>query len=140
MNRIHLATKTLTATCISIMLMTSSHAASDSSKAAANKGQIVLENTRGTSQEEIATVDVLNEICPKILGVNNNKNFSKGYRNLLRELLPSIKNPELSVKSMRTDPDYMKILDNARTRALAEKAEDNREVCLEVLHYPAPKK
>ncbi len=138
MHRIHLATKTLTATYISILLITSGHAATKSNKAA-NSGQVEVESTKGTSQEEIATVDVLNDICPQILGKNNNKNFRKGYANLLRELLPSIKNPVLSVQSMHTDPDYMNILENARTKALAEKIEDNREVCLEVLHYPANK-
>lgn len=133
MQRIHLATKTLTATCLSFLLITTSHAA-------ANSGQVVIENTQGTSQEEIASIDVLNEVCPQILGANNNKNFRKGYSNVLRELLPSIKNPVLSVQSMHTDPDYMSILDNARTKAFAEKVEDNREICLEVLHYPTPKK
>lgn len=137
MHRIHLATQMLSAACLSILLITSSHAASKTDKGA---GPIVVENNRGTSQEEIATIDALNDLCPNILGANNNKNFRKGYRNLLRELLPTIKNPELSVKSMHTDPDYMKILDNARAKALTEKVEDNREVCLEVLHYPAPKK
>lgn len=140
MYRIHLATKTLTATCFSILLITSAHAATESNKATTNLGQVVVEDTKGTSQEEIAAVDILNEICPQILGQNNNKNFRKGYGNLLRELLPSIKNPILSVQSMHTDPDYMNILDSARTKALAEKVEDNREICLEVLHYPTPKK
>ncbi len=140
MHHLHLATKILTATSLSILLISTGHTASKTNKTEANAGQVVVEKTNGTSQEEIATVDALNDICPQILGANNSKNFRKGYRNLLRELLPSIKNPELSVKSMHTDPDYMKILDNARTRALAEKVEDNREVCLEVLHYPAPKK
>ncbi len=140
MHRIHLTTKTLTATCISILLITSGHAATKSNKAAENPGQVVVENANGASQEEIATVDVLNEICPQILGQNNNKNFRKGYSNLLSELLPSIKNPVLSVQSMHTDPAYMSILENARTKAVAEKVEDNREICLEVLHYPAPKK
>lgn len=140
MHHLHLATKILTATSLSLLLISTGHTASKTDKTEANAGQVVVEKNNGTSQEEIATVDALNDICPQILGANNSKNFRKGYRNLLRELLPSIKNPELSVKSMHTDPDYMKILDNARTRALAEKAEDNREVCLEVLHYPAPKK
>ena len=140
MHSIHLATKTFTATCISILLITTVHASPKSNKAAANAGQVVVENTSGTSQEEIASVDILNEICPEILGKNNNKNFRKGYSNLLRELLPSINNPVLSVQSMHTDPDYLKILDHARTTTLAEKVDDNREVCLEVLHYPAPKK
>jgi len=140
MHHLHLATKILTATSLSLLLISTGHTASKTDKTEANAGQVVVEKNNGTSQEEIATVDALNDICPQILGANNSKNFRKGYRNLLRELLPSIKNPELSVKSMHTDPDYMKILDNARTRALAEKAEDNREVCLEVLHYPAAKK
>ncbi|GAC1374885.1 MAG: hypothetical protein NVS3B3_10800 [Aquirhabdus sp.] len=139
MYRIHLATKTFTATCLSLLLITNGHAATKSNKAATNSASVVVENTRGTSQEEIATIDVLNEICPQILGQNNNKNFHKGYSNLLKELLPSIKNPVRSVQSMHTDPDYMNILESARTKAFAEKTDDNREVCLEVLHYPAPK-
>ena len=140
MHSFHFATKTLTATYISVLLITSSYAATKSNTATTNASQVVLEDTSGTSHEEIATVDILNEICPEILGKNNNKNFRKGYSNLLRELLPSINNPILSVQSMHTDPDYLKILENARTKTLAEKVEDNREVCLEVLHYPAPKK
>lgn len=137
---IHLTTKTFTATCLSLLLITSVHAATKSSKASASTGQLVVENAKGTSQEEIAAVDVLNEICPQILGQNNNKNFRQGYSNLMRELLPSIKNPVLSVQSMHTDPDYMNILESARTKAFAEKVEDNREICLEVLHYPTPNK
>ncbi|MBC7751533.1 MAG: hypothetical protein H7Z73_07405 [Candidatus Saccharibacteria bacterium] len=140
MHPIHFAIKTLTAAGISILLITPSYAATKPDSANSNSAQVVVENAKGTSQEEIATIDVLNEICPQILGQNNTKNFRKGYSNLLRELLPSIKNPVLSVQSMHTDPDYMNILANARTKAFAEKVEDNREVCLEVLHYPTPKK
>lgn len=138
MHLIHFVIKTLTAAGVSILLIAPSYAATKPTSA--NSAQVVVENTNGTSQEEIATIDVLNEVCPQILGQNNTKNFRKGYSNLLRELLPSIKNPVLSVQSMHTDPDYINILANARTKAFAEKIEDNREVCLEVLHYPAPKK
>ncbi|WP_410211712.1 MCR_0457 family protein [Aquirhabdus sp.] len=154
MNRIHLATNTLVAALLSTcFIATSSFAADSSSKATvaktatskstaaktAAKSQVEVEGGSGASQEEIATIDVLNEICPQILGTNNNKNFHKGYTNLLTELLPSIQDPVLAVASMHTDPDYMKILASARTRTLAEKTEDNRDVCLDVLHYPAPK-
>jgi len=139
MHRIQFATKTFTATCLTFLLITNSHAAPQSKNTEVSTNPVVIENAHGASQEEIATVDILNEICPQVLGQNNTKNFRKGYSNLLRELLPSIKNPVLSVQSMHTDPDYMNILNNARTKAFAEKLEDNREVCLEVLHYPAPK-
>lgn len=142
MHRIHFATKTFIATSLSILLITSSHAAVKSNKSAhkaANNGQVVVEDTKGTSQEEIAAVDIMNEICPQILGQNNNKNFQKGYNNLLHELLPSIKSPALSVQAMHTDSDYMNILNNARAKASAESIEDNREICLDILHYPAAK-
>ncbi len=154
MNRIHLATSAVVTALLSTCIMsTSSFAAEPTSKAPtskvvatskattkiAPKSQVEVEGSSGASQEEIATIDVLNEICPQILGTNNNKNFQKGYSNLLAQLLPSFKDPVLAVASMHTDPDYMKILASARTRTLAEKTTDNRDVCLDVLHYPAPK-
>lgn len=137
MNHFHLTTKILSATCLSLLLITSSYAAT--SKTTDSKAQVEVESDQGqgTSQEEIATIDVLNEICPKILGTNNNKNFSKGYANLITQMLPSIKNPVAAVQAMHTDPDYMKIYNNARVNTLKEKEDDNRDVCLEVLHYKA---
>jgi hypothetical protein len=153
MNRIHLKTNVMTATCLSLIMVTSSYAASYAdnnvtSKAmsksvhtsSSNKTQVEVESDQGqgSSPEEIATVDVLKEICPEIIGTNNNKNFSKGYNILIKHMLPSIKDPVAAVQAMHTDPDYMKIYDNARVSALKEKVEDNREVCLEVLHYKAP--
>lgn len=148
MKLFYLTTKALGATCLSLLLLSSSYAASTdkntnkatTSKVTDNKAQVEVESDQGqgTSQEEIATIDVLNEICPKILGTNNNKNFSKGYSNLITHMLPSIKNPVAAVQAMHTDSDYMKIYDNARISALKEKEDDNREVCLEVLHYKAP--
>jgi len=137
MNHYHLTTKILGATCLSLLLITSSYAAT--SKTTDSKAQVEVESNQGqgASQEEIATIDVLNEICPKIIGTNNNKNFSKGYANLITQMLPSIKNPVAAVQAMHTDPDYMKIYDNARVNTLKEKEDDNRDVCLEVLHYKA---
>lgn len=137
MNHFHLTTKILSATCLSLLLITSSYAAT--SKTSDSKAQVEVESDQGqgTSQEEIATIDVLNEICPKILGTNNNKNFSKGYNNLITHMLPSIKNPVAAVQAMHTDSDYMKIYNNARVNTLKEKEDDNRDVCLEVLHYKA---
>jgi len=142
MNRIHLATSALTTTLLALCMVSNSYAASHVKAAApaAAKSQVTVEGTSSTSQEEIATVDVLNEICPNILGTNNNKNFAKGYRSLITSLLPSIKFPVESVAAMHSDPEYMKIYSDARTQALAQKTEDNREVCLDVLNYTPSKK
>jgi hypothetical protein len=155
MNRPNFATNALTLSCLTFMLITNGHAATSTNKVETNKVEtnkvttnkvttskveVESDNGQGTSQEEIATLDVLNEICPKIIGTNNNKNYSKGYRNLMTHMLPSIKDPVAAVNAMHTDPDYMKIYDNARISALKEKVDDNRDVCLEVLHYKASKK
>ena len=147
MIRIHLATSTLTTALLSLCLTANSyaathHAAESKTKAqsAAANSQVTVEGAANTSQEEIATVDVLNEICPAILGTNNTKNFQKGYSGLIAHLLPSIKFPVQSVAAMHSDPEYMKIYNDARTQALAQKPEDNRDVCLDVLHYSDSKK
>ncbi len=146
MIRIHLATSTLATALLSLCLTANSyaathHAAESKAKApSAAANQVTVEGGANTSQEEIATVDVLNEICPTILGTNNNKNYQKGYSSLIAHLLPSIKYPVQSVAAMHSDPEYMKIYNDARTQALAQKPEDNREVCLDVLHYSDSKK
>ncbi len=145
MNRIHLATSAITTALLSICLISNSyaathHAAAKATTAADPKSQVTVEGAASTSQEEIAAVDVLNEICPNILGTNNTTNFKKGYSGLVHYLLPTIKYPVEAVAAMHTDPDYMKIYSNARVQALAQKPEDNREVCLDVLNYPASQK
>jgi|GEM_PF-3630796 len=141
----HTRLSLLGALLLSAGLITSVHAATHkaasapatTSKAADDKAAVEVEGAGGTSQEEVATVDVLNEICPQVLGTNNDRNFKKGYANLITHMLPGIKQPVLAVQAMHSDPDYMKTYADARSKAQAAGNEDNREVCLEVLHYPA---
>ncbi len=142
MNRIHLATSAITTALLSICIVSNSYAATHqaASSKAASPAQVTVEKAASTSQEEIAAVDVLNEICPNLLGTNNNKNFQKGYRSLIAYLLPTIKYPVEAVAAMHSDPEYMKIYSDARVQALAQKPDDNREVCLDVLRYPASQK
>ena len=145
MNRIHLATSAITTALLSICLISNSyaaphHAAAAKTTTAAGSGAVTVEGANSTSQEEIAAVDVLNEICPNILGTNNNTNFKKGYSSLVHYLLPTMKYPVEAVAAMHTDPEYMKIYSDARVQALAQKPEDNRDVCLDVLRYPGSQK
>lgn len=90
------------------------------------------------TQEEIAAVDVLGEICPKIIGKNTN--FDKGFERLLTDLLPNIEQPVLSLKALKDDADYQKILAEARSDANRATVQENREVCLEIVNYPAANK
>lgn len=91
-----------------------------------------------TTMEEIATVDVLGEVCPKILGERMQRQFITGYQNLISTLLPNIPSPQLAIQSLRGDTEYSKLLDNARAETARYAVAENRAVCLDVLHYPAP--
>ncbi len=91
-----------------------------------------------TTMEEIATVDVLGEICPKILGERMNRQFNQGYQHLVSTLLPNIPSPSVAIQSLRGDAEYSKLLDIARADTARYAVAENRAVCLDVLHYPAP--
>lgn len=91
-----------------------------------------------TTMEEIATVDVLGEICPKILGERMNRQFNQGYQHLVSGLLPNIPSPSIAIQSLHSDAEYSVLLNTARADAAKYAVAENRAVCLDVLHYPAP--
>jgi hypothetical protein len=90
-----------------------------------------------TTMEEIATVDVLGEICPKILGERMTRQFNQGYQHLVSSLLPNIPSPSIAIQSLRGDAEYNALLQTARADTAKYAVAENRAVCLDVLHYPA---
>lgn len=105
------------------------------SHAVASKKQTLSMDSTTTSMEEVAAVDVLSEICPKILGEQMNRPFSAGYRKLLADMLPSISDPALGVQTLHDNPEYMQLLQGARDDAANVTIDENRQVCLDVVHY-----
>jgi hypothetical protein len=106
--------------------------------AAAPANAVEFKNALPTTMEELATVDILNEICPKILEAGMLNDFQSGYVRLLNELLPSIDTPVLAVRLLQDDPEYKPLMEQARTDAASVSVEENRQVCLDVVHYPLP--
>ncbi len=90
-----------------------------------------------TTMEEIAAVDVLSEICPKLLQGKSTAAFQTGYQHLLASLLPGVSAPAAAVKTLHDDKEYLKILDEARSDASKAGVKDNKEVCLDVIGFPA---
>ncbi len=86
-----------------------------------------------TTKEEVAVVHVLSEICPDIIG--KNENFNKGYERMLTDLLPGISDPVLAVEALSEEGDYQEVLSQARQNASKHSREDNREVCLEMVQW-----
>lgn len=104
--------------------------------AASANSKVELKSNLPVTQEEIATVNVLGEICPKILG--KNPAFDRGYRYVLADLLPNFSDPVLAVRALQDDPDYQKVLKDARVEAGKATVQENRDVCLEVSQYKPP--
>lgn len=95
--------------------------------------KVEFKNNLPVTQEEIAAVNVLSEICPKILG--KNPNFDAGYRRLLADLLPDFQDPVTALKALQDDQEYQQKLVDARNDAKKASVEDNREICLDVVQY-----
>lgn len=87
----------------------------------------------GTTREEIAAIHVLGEICPQIIG--QNKNFDAGYGRILNDLLPGISDPVAAVKAYSQEPEFEGLIKQAREDAARASAEDNRQICLEVIDW-----
>lgn len=117
----------------SIGLVSSSVLAAPAKSSVKADDKVEFKSSLPVTQEEIAAVNVLGEICPKLLG--NDPKFNAGYEHLLSELLPNIKQPVLSLKALQDDAEYQKILAQARADANKATVKDNREVCQEITQY-----
>lgn len=95
--------------------------------------KVEFQNNLPITQEEIAAVNVLSEICPKILG--KNPNFDAGYRRLLTDLLPDLQDPVTAIRALQDDQEYQQKMAQAREDAKKASVEDNREICLDVVQY-----
>ncbi|XID75946.1 MCR_0457 family protein [Alkanindiges sp. WGS2144] len=124
-----------------VCLIAGSGSLSLANAAAASKdtdNRVEFKSSLPVTQEEIAVVDVLGEICPKILGKNTN--FDAGYKKLLADLLPTIEQPVLALQALQEDAEYQKILQQAHDNANRATVQENREVCLDIVHYQANSK
>ena len=100
--------------------------------------RVEFKSSLPVTQEEVAAVEVLGEICPKIIGKNSN--FNSGYSRLLKDLLPNIENPTLAVAILKDDAEYQTKLTEARVDANRATVKENREVCLDIVNYPGATK
>jgi hypothetical protein len=106
--------------------------------AATPANAVEFKNALPTTMEELATVDILNDICPTILEASLHPQFQSGYVRLLNELLPNMDAPLLALGLLKDDADYKPLIDQARTDAASVSVDENRQVCLDVVHYPMP--
>lgn len=121
--------------CTTGMIAHAAPATSAASHSASKGDKVEFKSSLPVTQEEIAAVDVLGEICPKL--ISNTKKFDTGYERLLKDLMPNIDQPVLALKALAEDTEYQNKLKEAREDANKATVQDNRAVCEDIVNYPA---
>ena len=101
---------------------------------AANKDEnIEVTPLRQVTQQELAAIYVLSEVCPSL--VSDQTQFENGYNTLAKEYLPQQKNPTEYLKSLSKEKKFKPILAEAQADAKKAGKVKNQEICKELSTY-----
>lgn len=120
----------LTLICVSSFALSTAHAANDKNKANDENIEVTQQHV---TQEELAAIYVLSEICPKL--IDKNQNFNPGYSNLLQDYMPGVQNPTDTLKRLSKEKAFQPILKEARADAKKAGDKANLGVCQDVVNY-----
>ena len=101
---------------------------------AANKDEnIEVTPLQQVTQQELAAIYVLSEVCPSL--VSDQSQFENGYNTLAKEYLPQQKNPTEYLKSLSKERKFKPILAEAQADAKKAGKAKNQEICKELSTY-----
>lgn len=101
---------------------------------AANKDEnIEVTPLQQVTQQELAAIYVLSEVCPSL--VSDQSQFENGYNTLAKEYLPQQKNPTEYLKSLSKEKKFKPILAEAQADAKKAGKTKNQEICKELSTY-----
>ena len=117
-----------------ILAVCSSSLIAISSAHAANKDEnIEVTPLQQVTQQELAAIYVLSEVCPSL--VSDQSQFENGYNTLAKEYLPQQKNPTEYLKSLSKEKKFKPILAEAQADAKKAGKANNKEICKELSTY-----
>ena len=85
------------------------------------------------TQQELAAIFVLSEICPKL--VDNKDGFEQGYAKLAQEHLPEEKDAVSALMKLSKSKSFKPILAEAKSDANNAGDDKNKEICQELTTY-----
>lgn len=80
---------------------------------------------------ELALVQVLAEICPKMLSTRQREQFFEAYHRQLRAFMPSSNNPEKVLVYLTNQREYRTVLQNVRAWTATFPVSENRQICVD---------
>ncbi|TCB51028.1 hypothetical protein E0H80_06585 [Acinetobacter sp. ANC 4779] len=89
--------------------------------------------TQEITQQELAAIYVLSEVCPSL--VKNDAQFSRGYSKLAQEYLPQEKDAVSALTKLSKEKKFKSILTEARSDAKKAGDAKNKEICQELTTY-----
>ena len=110
-----------------LMTLSATHAATQQDE------NIEVTPNQKITQQELAAIYVLSEVCPSL--VKENDQFKKGYAKLAQEYLPQEQDPVNALQKLSKQKNFKSIL--AEAKSDAKKAGDvkNKEICQELTTY-----
>ena len=85
------------------------------------------------SDQELAAIYVLSEICPSLIG--KDLKFNTAYENLAQAFLANEKDAVKMLNKRAKAKDFQVALTEARNDANAASEDDNRQICDDVRNY-----
>ena len=110
-----------------LMTVSVTHAASQQEE------NINVTPTQKITQQELAAIYVLSEVCPSL--VKDDAQFEKGYSKLAQEYLPQEKDAVSALSKLSKEKKFKSILAEARTDAKKAGDAKNKEICQELTTY-----
>lgn len=90
-----------------------------------------IEEKNSMIKEEIASVQVMQEICPSIIGQNSK--FDQNLQKLITDYLHDYSDKSMTYEQLKSDSEYTLALKDARESAKDSTKEDNKSACNEVI-------
>ena len=84
------------------------------------------------TKHEIAVLQVLSEICPPMLNDWQRTRFDQAYDYELKQLMPTISNPQAAVRYLSTQQDYKVVLSSMRDWTMGFSDAENLALCQEL--------
>ena len=89
--------------------------------------------TQYVTEEELAALFVLSEICPNL--VDNQTAFQQGYQNFVEAYLPELKQPMQALNRFGHEASFAPILLEAQQDAKNAGNAKNTQICQELMTY-----
>lgn len=130
----HTLLKTLAVGILSTSFIAMPNAfAADKKAKAATQDENIEVTQHNVTNEELAAIYVLSDICPKL--VKDDEAFDAGYARLLKDFLPDSADPAAELKKLAKEKSFKSVLKEAQNDAKKAGKAANTGVCEDVLNY-----